>query len=114
MADDKLMRGLGWLSLGLSSPSLLTPKEFAKALGVGDAPRHRATTVVVGVRNWPPPPACWARTSPVWLWARVGGDLMDLGMLGRALKNHDGRGRGARRPPSPQSRGSPASTYTPP
>ena len=26
MADDKLMRGLGWLSLGLSIPPLLMPK----------------------------------------------------------------------------------------
>ena len=26
MADDKLMRGLGWLSLGLSIPPLLMPR----------------------------------------------------------------------------------------
>jgi hypothetical protein len=38
MADDKLMRGLGWLSLSLSIPPLLMPKEFGKALGVGDVP----------------------------------------------------------------------------
>jgi hypothetical protein len=51
MSDDKLTRGLGWLSLGLSSPALLTPQEFGQALGVGDAPRHRATAVVVGVQE---------------------------------------------------------------
>lgn len=38
MADDKLMRGLGWLSLGLSIPPLLMPSQFGKALGAGDAP----------------------------------------------------------------------------
>ncbi len=32
------------------------------------------------------------RPSSVWLWSRVAGDAMDLTMLGRALKNHDGRG----------------------
>ncbi len=47
MADDRLMRGLGWLSLGLSIPPLLMPGEFGKAIGVGDAPRHRATAVGV-------------------------------------------------------------------
>ena len=26
MADDKLMRGLGWLSLGLSIPPLFPPR----------------------------------------------------------------------------------------
>ena len=51
MADDKLMRGLGWLSLGLSIPPLLMPSQFGKALGVGDAPRHRATAVIVGVQE---------------------------------------------------------------
>jgi uncharacterized membrane protein len=32
------------------------------------------------------------RQTPAWLWARVGGDVMDLAMLARALRNHDGRG----------------------
>ena len=30
MADDKLMRGLGWLSLGLSIPPLLMPVSSAR------------------------------------------------------------------------------------
>ncbi|WP_437066759.1 SRPBCC family protein [Streptomyces sp. enrichment culture] len=34
------------------------------------------------------------RPHPVWLWGRVGGDLMDLTLLARALKNHNGRGLG--------------------
>jgi uncharacterized membrane protein len=92
MSDDKLTRGLGWLSLGLSSPALLMPQEFGQALGVGDAPRHRATAVVVGVQELVAGVGLLGRPSPAWLWYRVGGDLIHIGMLGRALKNHDGRG----------------------
>ena len=92
MADDKVMRGLGWLSLGLSIPPLLMPKEFGRALGVGDAPRHRATAVAVGVQELGAAAGLLGQKSPAWLWYRTAGDLMHLGMLGRALKNHDGRG----------------------
>src|ERR1700759_3216560 len=92
MADDKLMRGLGWLSLGLSVPPLLMPTEFGKALGVGGAPRHRATATVVGGQELVAGVGLLGQRSPGWLWYRVGGDLIHIGMLGRALKNHDGRG----------------------
>src|SRR6201995_5456754 len=92
MTDDKLTRGLGWLSLGLSSPALLMPKEFGQALGVGDAPRHRATAVVIGAQELAAAAGLLGQQSPAWLWYRAGGDLVHLGMLGRALKNHDGRG----------------------
>ena len=92
MADDKLMRGLGWLSLGLSIPPLLMPSQFGKALGVGDAPRHRATALIVGVQELAAAAGLLGQESPAWLWYRAGGDLMHIGMLGRALKNHDERG----------------------
>src|ERR1700761_7695330 len=92
MADDKLMRGLGWLSLSLSIPPLLMPEEFGKALGVGDAPRHRAPAAVVGIQELAAAAGLLGQESPAWLWYRTGGDLIHLGMLGRALKNQDGRG----------------------
>src|ERR1700761_911229 len=92
MADDRLMRGLGWLSLGLSIPPLLMPGEFGKAIGVGDAPRHRVTAVGVGAQELAAAAGLLGQESPAWLWYRTGGDLIHLGMLGRALKNQDGRG----------------------
>src|SRR5579862_7403737 len=94
MADDKLMRGLGWLSLGLSVPPVLMPRAFGKTLGVGDAPRHRATAVVVGGQELAAAAGLLGQQSPAWLWYRAGGDLIHIGMLGRALKNHDERGLG--------------------
>lgn len=82
MADDKLMRGLGWLSLGLSIPPLLMPSQFGKALGVGDAPRHRATAVIVGVQELAAAAGLLGQESPAWLWYRAGGDLMHIGCWG--------------------------------
>jgi uncharacterized membrane protein len=90
---DPLMRGLGWLSVGLGIPPLVSPGGFGRALGIGDAPRHRAAAAAVGVRELGAAAGLLAQQNPVWLWSRVGGDLMDLGMLAWALKNHDGRGR---------------------
>lgn len=93
MADDKLTRGLGWLSLGLGSAPLLAPGRFGRAIGVGDAPRHRATAVAVGGQELAAAAGLLGQQNPVWLWYRVGGDLLHIGMLGRALNNHDGRGQ---------------------
>jgi uncharacterized membrane protein len=93
MADDKLTRGLGWLSLGLGISPLLGPGRFGKAIGVGEGPRHRATAVAVGGQELVAAAGLLGQQNPVWLWYRVGGDLLHLGLLGRALSNHDGRGR---------------------
>lgn len=92
MPNDPLMRGLGWLSLGLGIPPLASPGGFGQALGVGDAPRHRTASTFVGVRELAAAAGLLWQQNPIWLWSRVGGDLMDLTMLGLALKNHDGRG----------------------
>jgi hypothetical protein len=45
MADDKLMRGLGWLSLSLSIPPLLMPKSSARhsVSATPPAPSHRGS-----------------------------------------------------------------------
>lgn len=93
MGDDPLIRGLGWLSVGLGLPPLISPKGFGQVLGVGAAPQHRAAAAFVGVRELTAAAGLLGQKNPAWLWSRVGGDLMDLGMLAWALKNHDGRGR---------------------
>ena len=92
LREDPLTRGLGWASAALGVPQLIRPAGFARSLGVGDAPRHRLTTLVVGVREMVAAAGLLGRPHPAWLWARVGGDAMDLALLGRALRHHDGRG----------------------
>ena len=92
MSNDTLMRTLGWASAGLGVPQVLAPREFGRAIGVGGGPRQRTAVMTVGVRELAAAAGLLGQGSPAWLWARVGGDLMDLTLLGRALKNHDGRG----------------------
>jgi uncharacterized membrane protein len=58
-----------------------------RVTGVGDAPQNRAATAVAGVRELAAAAGLLLSESPVWLWARVAGDVMDLGMLSRALSN---------------------------
>jgi uncharacterized membrane protein len=94
LQQDPLVRGLGWASALLGVPQVAGPGSFARALGVGDAPRHRLATAAVGVRELTAAAGLLGRPRPAWLWGRVGGDVMDLTMLVRALKNHDGRGLG--------------------
>jgi uncharacterized membrane protein len=86
-SDDWLTRGLGWASAGLGVPLLLAHGWSARVIGVGDAPRNRAAAAVVRVRELAAAAGLLLSESPVWLWARVAGDVMDLGMLSRALIN---------------------------
>jgi uncharacterized membrane protein len=92
MTRDKLMRGLGWASAGLGVPMLLTPGGLRRAIGVGDGQRQRAAIITVGVRELAAAGGLLGLQHPVLPWGRVAGDVMDLSLLGRALKNHDGRG----------------------
>lgn len=92
-ARDPLARGLGWLSLALAGPPLAVPGRFADTLAVGSGARQRTATAVVGVRELVAAAGLLRRPNSAWLWARVGGDGMDLALLARALRNHDGRGR---------------------
>jgi uncharacterized membrane protein len=92
MTEDRVMRMLGWFSAGLGVPQVSMPGGFARAIGIGDGPRQRAAMVFVGMREVAAAAGLLWQGNPMWLWGRVAGDLMDLGMLGRALKNHDTEG----------------------
>ncbi|MDH6229196.1 SRPBCC family protein [Streptomyces sp. MJP52] len=94
LRQDPLVRGLGWTSALLGVPQVVAPVGFARTLGVDDTSRHRSATTAVGVRELAAATGLLGRPHPAWLWGRVGGDLMDLAMLTRALRNHDGRGLG--------------------
>ncbi|GGM11356.1 SRPBCC family protein [Nakamurella endophytica] len=92
LRHDPVTRGLGWVSAALGVVQLLAPARFARNLGVGDAPRHRLTSTLVGIRELGVAGGLLGLPHPAWLWARVGGDAMDLSLLVRALHDHDGRG----------------------
>lgn len=91
-SSDPLARGLGWASVALGIPPVLNPAGFTRMLGIGSSVRHRTAAVLVGVREFGAAAGLLTRPNSAWLWSRVAGDAMDLAMLGRALRTHDGRG----------------------
>ncbi|MGC8923072.1 SRPBCC family protein [Streptomyces sp. PG2] len=91
---DPLVRGLGLASAALGVPQVARPADVARGIGVTAGPRQRTATLAVGVRELAAAGGLLARPHPVWLWGRVGGDIVDLTLLTRALRRHDGRGLG--------------------
>jgi len=77
-----LARFLGWFSLGLGTTQLLFGPALARQLGL---PRRGGLMRGLGAREVATGAAilcCPGAAGP--LWARVGGDVMDLAILGRA------------------------------
>ncbi|QSQ21707.1 hypothetical protein JY651_42210 [Pyxidicoccus parkwayensis] len=92
MNAKKLARGLGWFSIGLGLTELIAPRALARFLGLSEERTGllrffglREIAAGVGILMSP------ARPTP-WVWARVGGDVLDIVGLGRALKNNPKKG----------------------
>jgi hypothetical protein len=87
-------RGLGWLSVGLGVAQLAAPHRVAKLIGAPEHERTRATLLAVGVRELVSGVGILTRPRPArFLWMRVLGDVMDLALLGLALKSKRSVGR---------------------
>lgn len=83
---ERVARGLGWLSLALGVGSLLGARRTARWIGL----RREALTPLrlVGVREIATGIGLLAARRPAAAqWARVGGDVVDLGLLGAALSS---------------------------
>jgi uncharacterized membrane protein len=78
--------GLGLMSIGLGLAELLAPGRVSRRAGMFGNGSSRAILRAFGVREIANGVAILAsrRRSP-WLWARVGGDLLDLALLNRSL-----------------------------
>jgi len=86
-------RGLGLASLALGVPQVAAPDRFAEAVGSTPTPQTRDLTRSIGLRELSAAAGLLVRgSSPTWLWSRVAGDVMDLVLLGRALRS-GARGR---------------------
>jgi uncharacterized membrane protein len=88
-ADRRLARGLAWFSLGLGIPQVVMPGRVNRIAGLENTFRRRQLMRLMGLReisagvgilNSQPKPT-------EWLWARVGGDALDLTLLGTAFRN---------------------------
>ena len=81
--EEKLAQALGWLSIGLGLAEIAAPRGLAKLIGVTG---NRTLLRVLGLREIASGVGILSRRRPVgWLWSRVGGDIIDLAVLGMAL-----------------------------
>lgn len=88
-------QALGWFSVGLGVAQLAAPRRMARLIGVPDDDAGRNTMLALGLRELTSGVGILSRPeSPGWLWSRVGGDAIDLALLGKAF---DSRGADRRR-----------------
>lgn len=89
-AENLIANGLGWFSIALGLAEIAAPRSVAKFIGVPD--RRRTSTVlrVYGMREVAAGVGILLQDNPSpWLWARVGGDFMDLSSLSKAIASDD-------------------------
>lgn len=78
-----LINGLGYFSIGLGVAAILAPKFISRLTGVGEQRSKWVRTV--GARELANGWAILSQEKPVEsVWSRLGGDVMDLAMLGAA------------------------------
>lgn len=88
MNSAQFSRSLGWFSIGLGLVELLAPRKLARGIGVGE--EHERAIRLLGARELGSGLGILARPKPtVFMWSRVAGDVMDLSLLGVALRRQD-------------------------
>lgn len=84
--DQRMARGLGWFSIGLGLLEVTAPERLGQILGMEERAHlirlygFREIAAGIGLLSSPPAPGNLAP----WMWARVGGDALDIGTLGSA------------------------------
>jgi hypothetical protein len=82
----QLAQGLGWFSVALGLAEVAAPQWVAELVGVEVSRDSRALISVFAVREIATGLAILAQPeNPLWVQARVGGDAVDLAMLGIAF-----------------------------
>jgi uncharacterized membrane protein len=84
---QRLIDGLGAFSLGLGIAQMVMPSVMNRLIGVDDDQKNRAVQRWLGgAREIAAGAGLESRRLPTaWLWTRVAGDALDLGMLGAVL-----------------------------
>lgn len=82
-----LARGLGWFSLALGATQLAAPRTLAKAIGIDPGLGVSMLMRALGAREVASGLAVLMEPRrPLPLWARVAGDIVDLGLLALAFR----------------------------
>jgi uncharacterized membrane protein len=94
---ERLALALGWFSVGLGVAELAAPGAVARLIGINDDQDEQTLGVLraCGARELGAGLAILAQPQrATWLWSRVGGDAVDLSLLGTAAQRDDAnRGR---------------------
>jgi uncharacterized membrane protein len=86
---ERLAHRLGWFSIGLGIAGIIAPRTLARFLGTRN---HGVLFRIMGMREIASGVGILTQRRPAgWLWARVGGDIIDLVALGSALKSKDAK-----------------------
>lgn len=86
--DGALATGLGWFSMGLGIAEVAAPGLVARLIGVEDDDDSRELLRAAGMREMASGIGLLTRQRRTgWMWARVGGDVVDLAMLGSAFRS---------------------------
>src|SRR5688572_11318671 len=81
-APSRWASALAWFSVGLGVTQLVAPRALAKLIGARDRGRTRTTMRALGARELMVGLGLLrARKTAPWLWSRVAGDIVDLGLL---------------------------------
>ena len=82
---DRLARALGWLSLGIGLAEVAAPQRLSRMIGLAAPYGQGRLMRVLGLRELASGAGLLRGRQPGgWLWSRVGGDVMNLGLLRRA------------------------------
>jgi uncharacterized membrane protein len=77
------VRGLGWFSIGLGLTQVMMPGTVSRFIGLKN---HKGLMRILGFREIASGLGIFSQRSPTMpLWARVGGDVLDLALLSGAL-----------------------------
>jgi hypothetical protein len=80
---ESLARSLGWFSVALGVIEMTAPRTLAETLGMKDREHllagYGAREIATGVG------ILFASDPAPWIWARVGGDVLDFGTLATGL-----------------------------
>src|SRR3954453_5883936 len=92
-----LARFLGWFSIGLGTAQVAAPRALCRLVGAEGDGTSRKVMRLMGARELTQGVGILARPRPTgWLWSRVVGDVLDLGLLvATAVRNPGRRGRTA-------------------
>lgn len=87
---ERRARGLGWFSLGLGLAQIAAPRSLARLIGINDDDETRNTMFALGLREITSGIGILSQPRQAgWVWTRVGGDLMDLALLGKAMGSEE-------------------------